>query len=67
MNAMEGVRIGRTGVHVTRLGLGLAPIGGLFSPVGERQARATVEPRRTATAWPSAAPARCWPASHARS
>lgn len=40
MNATERVRIGRTDVHVARLGLGLAPIGGLFSPVGERQARA---------------------------
>jgi D-threo-aldose 1-dehydrogenase len=43
MNVTERVRIGRTDVYVTRLGLGLAPIGGLFSPVGERQARATVE------------------------
>jgi D-threo-aldose 1-dehydrogenase len=43
VNATERVRIGRTDVHVTRLGLGLAPIGGLFSPVGEQQARATVE------------------------
>ena len=42
MNATERARIGRTDVHVTRLGLGLAPIGGLFTPVGERQARATV-------------------------
>jgi D-threo-aldose 1-dehydrogenase len=28
---------------VTRLGLGLAPIGGLYAPVSEQQARATVE------------------------
>ena len=43
MNATERVRIGRTGVHVTRLGLGLAPIGGLYTAVGEEQAHATVE------------------------
>lgn len=43
MNVDELVRIGRTDVRVTRLGLGLAPIGGLYSPVGEAQARATVE------------------------
>ena len=43
MKPAERVRIGRTDVHVTRLGLGLAPIGGLFAPVGDAQARATVE------------------------
>jgi D-threo-aldose 1-dehydrogenase len=43
MNITERVPIGRTGVRVTRLGLGLAPIGGLYSAVGEEQARATVE------------------------
>jgi D-threo-aldose 1-dehydrogenase len=43
MNPIERVRIGRTGVHVTRLGLGLAPIGGLYAAVGPGQARATVE------------------------
>ncbi len=43
VNPAERVRIGRTGVHVTRLGLGLAPIGGLYSPVSPSQARATVE------------------------
>ena len=43
MNPTERIRIGRTGVQVTRLGLGLAPIGGLYQPVGEEQARATVE------------------------
>jgi D-threo-aldose 1-dehydrogenase len=30
------------GLEVTRLGLGCAPIGGMFEPVGEDQARATV-------------------------
>ena len=43
MNPTERVQIGRTDVRVTRLGLGLAPIGGLFQPVDEEQARATVE------------------------
>jgi D-threo-aldose 1-dehydrogenase len=43
VDATERVRLGRTGVHVTRLGLGLAPIGGLYRPVGDRQARATVK------------------------
>jgi D-threo-aldose 1-dehydrogenase len=43
VNVTSLVPIGRTGVRVTRLGLGLAPIGGLYSPVGEEQARATVE------------------------
>lgn len=43
MNATELVRIGRTGVHLTRLGLGLAPIGGLYSAVDTDQARSTVE------------------------
>jgi D-threo-aldose 1-dehydrogenase len=46
MDATERVRIGRTGVHLTRLGLGLAPIGGLYTAVGERQAAGTV-----AAAW----------------
>jgi D-threo-aldose 1-dehydrogenase len=46
MKVTETVPIGGTGLRVTRLGLGLAPIGGLYSPVGEDQARATVE-----TAW----------------
>jgi D-threo-aldose 1-dehydrogenase len=43
MKALERVRLARTGVEVTRLGLGLAPIGGLYTAVGEQQARATVE------------------------
>ena len=42
MDPAERVRLGRTGVTVTRLGLGLAPIGGLYAPVGEEQAYATV-------------------------
>jgi D-threo-aldose 1-dehydrogenase len=43
MNPFERVELGRTGVPVTRLGLGLAPIGGLYQPVDDAQARATVE------------------------
>jgi D-threo-aldose 1-dehydrogenase len=42
VNVTEQVRIGRTDVRVTRLGLGLAPIGGLYAPVSEEQAHATV-------------------------
>lgn len=40
---MESVVLGRSGVRVTRLGLGLASIGGLFSPVSTEQAVATIE------------------------
>ncbi|MFG1994900.1 aldo/keto reductase [Actinoplanes sp. NPDC048988] len=43
MNPIERIPIGSTGVEVTRLGLGLAPIGGLYSPVSAEQAYATVE------------------------
>jgi D-threo-aldose 1-dehydrogenase len=43
MNPFERVPIGLTGVPVTRLGLGLAPLAGLFTPVGAEQAYATVE------------------------
>jgi D-threo-aldose 1-dehydrogenase len=43
MNPAERVRLGRTQLHVTRLGLGLAPIGGLYTPVGAAQAAATLD------------------------
>ncbi|AXK35555.1 aldo/keto reductase [Streptomyces armeniacus] len=43
MKAHERVRLGRTDLSVTRLGLGLASIGGLFTPVPGAQARATVD------------------------
>jgi len=33
----------KTGLRLTRLGLGTAPLGGLFAPVGEEEARATLE------------------------
>lgn len=43
MNPAERVPLGRTQLQVTRLGLGLAPIGGLYTPVGDAQARATLD------------------------
>jgi D-threo-aldose 1-dehydrogenase len=46
MAAMRGddlVPLGRTGLTVTRLGLGLASVGGLFTPVTEQQAIATID------------------------
>ncbi|GIG62166.1 hypothetical protein Lfu02_65380 [Longispora fulva] len=43
MTAGERVRLGRTDLRVTRLGLGLAPIGGLFTAVPDAQALATVD------------------------
>lgn len=36
------VLLARTGVHVTRLGLGTAPLGGLYEPVAEDDARGVV-------------------------
>jgi D-threo-aldose 1-dehydrogenase len=38
----ELVPLGATGLHVTELGLGLAPIGGLYADVDDDLARATV-------------------------
>jgi len=43
---MERVRLGRSLLEVTRLGLGTAPLGGLFEPVSDSDAEATI-----ATAW----------------
>jgi D-threo-aldose 1-dehydrogenase len=43
MNPLSQVRLGRTDVSVTRLGIGLAPLGGLFAPSSDEQARETVE------------------------
>jgi D-threo-aldose 1-dehydrogenase len=40
---MKTVSLGQTGVTVTRLGLGLAPIGGLYTAVGDEMAHATIE------------------------
>ncbi|WP_432824445.1 aldo/keto reductase [Dactylosporangium sp. CA-092794] len=39
----EIVELGRTGLRVSRLGLGLASLGGLFEPVSDEQAAATVD------------------------
>ena len=35
-------RLGRTAVEITRLGLGSAPLGGLFTPVSDADAEATI-------------------------
>lgn len=40
---MKTVSLGQTGVTVTRLGLGLAPIAGLYTAVGDDMAHATIE------------------------
>lgn len=37
------VELGRTGLRVTRLGLGTAPLGGLYAPVPDSEAQALVE------------------------
>lgn len=42
MDPTARVPLGRTGLAVTRLGLGLGPIGGMFAPVGDEAATATV-------------------------
>ncbi|GAA2139543.1 aldo/keto reductase [Streptomyces synnematoformans] len=43
MRADEVVPLGRTEVSVTRLGLGLASLGGLFAPVSDEDAAGTVD------------------------
>ncbi len=43
MNPAERVPLGDTRLTITRLGLGTAPLGGLFAPVTGADARATVE------------------------
>jgi len=40
---VETVEFGRTGLRVSRLGLGLASLGGLFAPVPDEQAVATID------------------------
>lgn len=42
MRHAERVRLGRRGPEVTRLGFGASAIGGLFAPVSEEDARATL-------------------------
>ncbi|WP_407159003.1 aldo/keto reductase [Bradyrhizobium sp. STM 3557] len=39
---MKRVQIGRSGLEVTRLGLGTAPLGGLFAAVSDADAEATI-------------------------
>ncbi|GAA2854320.1 oxidoreductase [Actinoplanes cyaneus] len=43
MDPFARVPLGGTDVTVTRLGMGLAPIGGLYTPVGDRAAVAAIE------------------------
>ncbi|HEY8802716.1 MAG TPA: aldo/keto reductase [Candidatus Dormibacteraeota bacterium] len=43
MNATERVQLGHTGLRVTRLGLGTAPLAGLFEEVPEDKALAVIE------------------------
>jgi D-threo-aldose 1-dehydrogenase len=43
MDAGAPARLGRTDLTVTRLGIGLAPIGGMYRPVGDEAAIATVD------------------------
>ena len=43
MSELERVALGSSDVLVTRLGLGGAPLGGMFAPVSEEQAAATLE------------------------
>ena len=40
---LKRIRLGRTTLEVTRLGLGTAPLGGLFAPVSEERFTTTVE------------------------
>ncbi len=43
MDPHEIIRLGKTSLDVTRLGLGTAPLGGLFASVDETDAIATIE------------------------
>lgn len=42
LNPFERVELGKTGLQVTRMGLGGAPLGGLFQSVGENEALETL-------------------------
>src|ERR1700716_480137 len=42
MNPTETAPLGQTGIRVTRLGLGTAPLGGLFTSVDEADAEGVV-------------------------
>jgi D-threo-aldose 1-dehydrogenase len=43
VNPAERVPLGRTGIEVTRLGLGTAPLGGMYEAVSDEQGRATID------------------------
>jgi D-threo-aldose 1-dehydrogenase len=43
VNPAERVSLGRTGLEVTRLGLGTAPLGGMYEAVTDEQARAVID------------------------
>jgi D-threo-aldose 1-dehydrogenase len=43
MSMPDRVTVGRSDVAIARLGLGGAPLGGLFAPVSDEEARATIE------------------------
>ncbi|MDX6291487.1 MAG: D-threo-aldose 1-dehydrogenase [Kribbellaceae bacterium] len=43
LRGMERVELGRTGLRVSRLGLGLASLGGMFAAVSEQEAVATID------------------------
>ena len=40
---MTSVPLGRTGLRISRVVLGCAPLGGLFAPVADETAQATVD------------------------
>lgn len=48
MNPAERVPLGRTGLEVTRLGLGTAPLGGMYEAVSDEEGRAVVDAAWTA-------------------
>jgi D-threo-aldose 1-dehydrogenase len=43
LNPFETVQLGRSAVSVTRLGLGTAPLGGLYAPVAHEDALRTID------------------------
>lgn len=43
MDPLQKVRVGRSGLHVTRLGLGGSPLGGLFKDMSEDSVMAVVQ------------------------
>lgn len=43
MNPLERTRIGTTSLEVTRVGIGTAPLGGMFGPIDDEQATAIIQ------------------------